>query len=208
MEGVIYRYTSPSGKIYIGQTVDEKRRRRDFLCTTKIYSGPKINRARKKYGPENFKYDVLIRCESDNEEELHNYLNILEIGLIKMFDSANNGYNACDGGQKSVKGFHHSDDARKKMSEIKKGKPSWNKGIPMSEETKTKQRESHIGKKHFGVHPTEETKRKISESHKGLHYMKGVPKSESHKKALSEFRKGTKRIYDEDGVHYHYIKII
>lgn len=209
MEGVIYRYTSPSGKYYIGQTVEEERRRKDFLGNKKIYAGPKINRARNKYGPDNFKYDVLVRLESDNSEELHSYLNILEIGFIKMYDSVNNGYNACDGGSKSVSGFHHSDDTRKKMSEMKKGKPSWNKGIPMREETKQKLREVKKGQIPWttGRHWDEETKRKISESRKGQHYMKGIPKSESHKKALSESRKGTKRIYDADGVHYHYIKI-
>lgn len=38
MEGVIYRYTSPSGKYYIGQTIDEERRRRDFLGTKRKIS--------------------------------------------------------------------------------------------------------------------------------------------------------------------------
>lgn len=203
MEGVIYRYTSPSGKYYIGQTVEEERRRRDFLGKKKVYAGPKINRARNKYGPENFKYDVLVRLESDNSEELHSYLNILEIGFIKMYDSVNNGYNACDGGQKSVTGFHHSEEAKKKMSEMKKGKPSWNKGIPMSDETKEKQRESHIGKRHFGICHSEETKRKIGEANKGKHYMKGVPKSEEHKRKISESRKGKHRVYTPDG-HFHF----
>ena len=203
MEGVIYKYTSLSGKCYIGQTIDEERRRRDFLGIKKIYSGPKINRAREKYGPENFKYDVLVRVESDNEEELHNYLNILEIGFIKIYDSINNGYNACDGGQKSVTGFHHSEETKKKMSEMKKGKPSWNKGIPMSDEAKKKLSISQKGHKHFSNHLSEETKRKISESHKGKKYLKGIPKSEEHKKKMSEARKGKHRVYTPDG-HFHF----
>lgn len=31
MEGIIYKYTSPTGKVYIGQTLDEERRRTEFL---------------------------------------------------------------------------------------------------------------------------------------------------------------------------------
>ena len=45
--GVIYKYTSPSGKIYIGQTTDEQSRRSVFLNENKPYAGPKINEARK-----------------------------------------------------------------------------------------------------------------------------------------------------------------
>lgn len=204
-EGIIYRYKSPSGKYYIGQTIEEERRRRDFLGKKKIYAGPKINRARNKYGPENFEYAVLVKVTGDDPEEVNNYLNVLEIGFIRMYNSVENGYNSCDGGQKSVKGFHHSDETKKRLSEMKTGKPSWNKGIPMSEETKEKQRLSHIGKQpNLGKHLSEETRRKISESHKGRsNYCKGIPKSEEHKKKLSEARKGKHRVYSPDG-SFHY----
>ena len=35
-------------------------------------------------------------------------------------------------------GKHHSEETRKKISDAKKGKPSWNKRIPCSNETKIK----------------------------------------------------------------------
>lgn len=47
------------------------------------------------------------------------------------------------------------------------------------------------GKKH-----TEETKRKISEKNKGHSYNKGIPKSEAHKKALSEARTNSGKVYE------------
>ena len=31
MIGIIYKYTSPANKVYIGQTTDERRRRKTFL---------------------------------------------------------------------------------------------------------------------------------------------------------------------------------
>ena len=42
----------------------------------------------------------------------------------------------------------------------------------------------------FGKHHTEETKTRISLSHIGRNYLKGIPKSEEHKKHMSEALKG------------------
>lgn len=62
--GIIYKYTSPSGKVYIGKTINEKRRRYSFYNLNRRYAGPKIERARKKYGPKNFKYEVIFKVSS------------------------------------------------------------------------------------------------------------------------------------------------
>ena len=40
----------------------------------------------------------------------------------------------------------------------------------------------------YGMKHTQETKQKISEKNKGHSYNKGIPKSEKHKKAISEMR--------------------
>lgn len=99
IRGVIYKYTSPSGKCYIGQTINEKRRRNDFLNEKdKSYAGPKINNARKKYGPKNFEYEILFAVESYVKEEVRDLLNQKEIQYIEMFDSFYNGYNSDRGG--------------------------------------------------------------------------------------------------------------
>lgn len=44
-------------------------------------------------------------------------------------------------------GKHHSDEARKKMSNAKKGKPSPKRGVPISDEQKEILRQSRIGSK-------------------------------------------------------------
>lgn len=46
IRGIIYKYTSPSGKCYIGQTINESNRRSVFFNMNKEYAGPKINMAR------------------------------------------------------------------------------------------------------------------------------------------------------------------
>lgn len=58
--GIIYKYTSPSNKIYVGKTINESERKHAFL-TKERYAGIKIDNARAKYGPKNFKYDVIER---------------------------------------------------------------------------------------------------------------------------------------------------
>lgn len=67
-----------------------------------------------------------------------------------------------------MKGKKHTEDTRKKMSEAKKGRPSWNKGLHniFSEGTRKKLSEAKKGEKNplFGKTHTEETRRKISEA--------------------------------------------
>ena len=58
-------------------------------------------------------------------------------------------------------GKHPSSEIRKKMSEKLKGKPAWNKGIPMSEEQK-----EHLSKVKKGKKHSEATRKKMSESHR------------------------------------------
>ena len=193
IEGVIYRYKSPSGKYYIGQTIDEKNRRRAFLTYNAQYGGTKIDNARRKYGPDNFEYAVLMKVTGDDPEEVKDYLNTLEEGFIRMYDSYKNGYNSTTGGDSRIlsdesrkilsdahkgqtpwmKGKKHSEESKRKMSESLKGMKAWNKGIPMSEEQKKKLSDVHKGKTPWmkGKKHSEESRRKSSESHKGKHWI-------------------------------------
>ena len=120
MEGIIYKYTSPSGKCYIGQTINECSRKR---AHSKKHGGKclKFYNAIDKYGYDNFKYEVIIRLNSDDPEYLKQSLDILEIGFIKTFDSFENGYNMTIGGSGS-KNLIVSDETREKQSIIKKGR--------------------------------------------------------------------------------------
>ena len=97
-KGIIYKYTSPSGKVYIGQTVDEKKRRNDFLNVGKAYAGDKINKAREKYGPENFKYEIISIISATSIEELSDLLDFGEQYYIEKYDSCKSGYNLLKGG--------------------------------------------------------------------------------------------------------------
>lgn len=84
-----------NGKCYIGQSVDVKRRWRKHQFTAfspqvKGYEYP-LYRAIRKYGPNNFSFEVLEECDRDS-------LNKRETYWIRAFNSMNNGYNQDEGG--------------------------------------------------------------------------------------------------------------
>lgn len=172
-EGVIYKYVSPSGKPYIGQATNERKRHWEFLHSER-YAGGKIDNARRKYGPENFEYTILMKVTGDTKKEVKQYLNILEIGFIRIYDSIKNGYNIQEGGE-SHSGCSPSEETREKLRKANVGKR-------LSEEHKRKISESHKGKT-----ICEESRKKISESLKGhTSGNKGIPKSEEQKRKISE----------------------
>lgn len=91
MSYVIYCYTSPSGKKYIGQTCQTLKGRsgsrgQQYHASTKFYNA--IN----KYGFQNFKCEILESNLSKEEADKQ------EIYYIDLFDTCNNGYNIQRGG--------------------------------------------------------------------------------------------------------------
>jgi len=160
----IYKITSPSGRVYIGQSTDIIDRWCHYKkrgCVTQT----KLHRSLIKYGSSNHKFEIIHQC---SKEELNN----LEIYYVTLFDSTNKktGLNIRDGGKQSslseesrkLIGDKHrnkvlSEETRMKISASKKGTKAWNKGIPFSEEVKAKMSKSSTGGKH-----TEDHKRKIS----------------------------------------------
>ena len=134
MIGIIYKYTSPSGKIYIGQTTQERRRRKTFLNINKRYGGDKIDAARKKYGPSSFSYEVIERIKFNCSFDATLKLDELESFYIEKYDSYTNGYNMTLGGY-TTRGFKFTEEQRAKMSQARIGKP----GTPRTEEEKEAQ---------------------------------------------------------------------
>ena len=134
MIGIIYKYTSPSGKSYIGQTTNESKRRNKFKHVDKDYAGDKINNARRKYGPENFEYEVLEIVKCDSEEEMTEKLNTLEVYYIGLYDTFKNGYNMSIGGEGS-RGYKMTEEqVQKHINRMFTNNPF--KGKKHTEETK------------------------------------------------------------------------
>lgn len=124
MTGIIYRYTSPSGKCYIGQTINEHTRKYQhkyhaFNETCKDYDKP-FYRAIRKYGWDSFEYEILNTVVVDTVEELVDKLDTLEVYYIGIYDSYNNGYNSTIGGH-SLRGCNHPSYGTK-LNEVHKAK--------------------------------------------------------------------------------------
>ena len=101
MEGIIYSYKSPTGKYYVGQTVNERDRynshRRDTIKTK-----TKFGRALNKYGFESFEYSVIVRISTSDSDYLHKLLDDFEIMYISIYNSYRDGYNCTTGGGGAV----------------------------------------------------------------------------------------------------------
>jgi len=96
MTGIIYKATNLiNGKVYIGQTIKKfKKRIIEHISAAKNDNGYVLHDAIAKYGTENFKWEVLERCNRCK-------LNIKEVSYIKEYNSYYGyglGYNMTFGG--------------------------------------------------------------------------------------------------------------
>lgn len=115
---IIYKATSPSGKIYIGQTIQElKNRIKSHKSYAKNGSNTYFYRAVRKYGFENFKWEIIDKANTQNE------LNKKEVYWIEQYK--NNLYNTQEGGRrnkKTTKGYKHTKEHKKKIGDSARGR--------------------------------------------------------------------------------------
>lgn len=198
----IYKITSPSGKIYIGQSVNILSRINKYK-NAKCITQPIILKSILKYGWENHVFEIVCKCEQSELNEKERYYQ-------EMFDCiGKNGLNCMltHTRTKSGKARQETIDKltgrklpestrekmrNKKISEETRRKISQsNTGRVMSEETKRKISESNSGKKRTQEYidkmklriVSDETKAKLSLSNKGRKY------SEEQKAKMKLIRK-------------------
>jgi group I intron endonuclease len=143
----IYKITSPSGKIYIGQTTNFSKRKNYYKNGAKPYQ-VRIYNSLEKYGYDAHTIEFIEQCLVDNLNERERYWQDFYDVIGKY------GLNCRLTETKDKSGFI-SEESKAKMSEARKGRifdQSWI----------DKLRNSAMGKKH-----SEETKKRISESNKG-----------------------------------------
>lgn len=179
MQPYIYKITNlVNGKIYIGKSIG----------TLKYYfaGGKGINDARKKYGIKNFKKEIVVQGDFNNQ-----LLNELERHYIQLYNSNNQtvGYNQTSGGDgtpnlsqeiiqrrvENFRGYRHTEEAKIKMSAVHKGKT-----ISLEQILKIKQ-----NRKIFTVSP-EAVQRAVRSRRENGSYIW----SEERRAKASEVRKG------------------
>lgn len=152
MNSGIYKWTSPSGKSYIGQAVNLKHRSNEFLNFEREYTSKRndlnltaIDRARKKYNcAELWKYEVLEYSEVQNLDDL-------EIKYIAEFNTTDSktGYNSTEGGD-GTKGIHYRTEKQLQAYKNRrsyKGECNPNFGKHLSDAAKERIRNAHTGLK-------------------------------------------------------------
>lgn len=191
----IYRITNNvNGNIYIGQTLDSFKRRystHKYECFNKRRRN-KLYNSMRKYGWENFSFDIMHFCNNENE------IDDLERKYIKLFNCLERGLNLDSGGNlnkhhseetkrkigrankgnKACLGRKHTEESKRKMSKIQTGK-KMSKEACMNNSLAKKGNKYWLGKKH-----TEGSKKKMSASKSNI--------SDATRKKLSESHKGYK----------------
>ena len=114
MRGIIYKATFPSGKAYIGQTVQTfAARKANHERDARRGSGTPFHAAIREYGAENIKWEVLARAGDIAA------LNAAEIACIAAHKTISpNGYNALSGGKNAIPNA----ETRAKLSAVTKAR--------------------------------------------------------------------------------------
>lgn len=170
----VYKHTSPSGKVYIGITRNQPKRRwkGGHGYTTNFH----FFRAIQQHGWDAFRHEIIAEGLTEAQAQQ------MERDLIALYDSTNpgKGYNRDPGGgvrsaetsakiSAALTGVPLSAERRRRMSEQRTGKSlTATHRAKISESHKTNPLvQAHIqelNKARAGLHQTEEHRRKIAES--------------------------------------------
>jgi group I intron endonuclease len=180
----IYRITSPTGKIYIGQSINVEQRFYFYRKGKNYKTQTRLKHSIEKHGIDKHLFEVIQTCSAEE-------LNTQERYYQDFYDvTGPNGLN-CKLQKGDGKTGKNSAESNRKRSESMKGKnrgprpdvSERNKLIHKGKITSEKQKQQ-ISAKLKGRTFSEERNRKVSESNKGK------IKSEEHRRKLSEAKKG------------------
>ena len=147
--GFIYKVTSPSNKMYVGQTKrDDPRRRWKQHCAPSYKQCVALKNAITKYGAENMTFEVIEECPDEflNDREHHW---IRELGTLSP-----HGYNLTTGGDV----YEFSEETKVKISTIQRQKSIDTRGYvgTIKEYAYGRIQACAPDKSHLGVYATRE----------------------------------------------------
>lgn len=180
----IYKFINKfNGKIYIGESLNMKKRMFGYFYNYQKRTDQRIYRAMRKYGLDGFDCYIVETFPINTKKQI---LIEREKFWISFYNSNNKevGYNLCSHGLNNS-GLKRSEDSKKRMKEVRKFNNGFKKGSKHSENTKKKMSLSHLGKT-----LSEETKKKMSIAKKNNNVRKGVKLSSEIKNKISLSKSG------------------
>ena len=207
----IYKITSPTNCVYVGQSIDIHKRWEAHKKLHKSACKNRIYRSLMKHGVDSHRFEIIEMCMPERLDELENY-------WITHYNTFNteHGLNLKDGGRKSKASVEtrkkmsvNNHNRGKKLSEQHKLKFCYaNKGKKRTKEQLITLRNAHLGIKlkkesiekrtntrKLTYKYSEETKRKTSDSVKKSWEKRDKHQSDETKKKISE------------GIRHHYSNI-
>ena len=187
---IVYMYTFPNDKRYIGKTCRSMSERQRNILWEGYKNCTLLWNAIQKYGVENIKQDILFDNNMTDEEasRLEQICILLFKCNVNRFSNPSYGYNLTDGGD-GVSGMIRRDDAH--MEQVRKMIEN-RRGCKLTEEHKRKLSVAHTGLKMAPM--SEDTKRKIgiANSRENMSEETRRRRSNSKKKQVVATHKTTK----------------
>lgn len=174
----IYKITSPNGRVYIGQTVNARRRHLDY-CSKKANKQPALHRSIKKYGWDKHLFSIIHELPNDVSQDVLNAYECLYMDMHKACGIVL--LNTKEGGS----------NGRNSADSIKKANDKW----------KIWYKNNPIDGSKWILSSIESRKGKaLSEDHKGKLSLslKGRVFSDDHRNSLSISTRGKKKSYTEE----------
>jgi group I intron endonuclease len=168
----IYKITSPSERVYIGQSWDIESRWLDYT-PGRCKNQPKIRNSLLKYGKENHRFEILHILPKDVSQELLDEYEIFYINKYK--ESGASLLNLKDGGSFGK----HSESSKLKMSASQTGKKQ-------SKETIEKRRIKNLGKKRTQEFKDTLRKIRLENPIRGGEKNRGIVRTQENKDKISK----------------------
>lgn len=132
-----------NGKFYIGSSENLERRRREHFRELKSnrHANKKLQHSYNKYGKDNFKFEII-----EYVKDVDSLFNIEQKWLdeLRPYDKCV-GYNIATNTTSGMKGRKHSEETKRKFSEMRKGEKNCNFGKKMPREAVEKMRIKNSG---------------------------------------------------------------
>jgi len=171
----IYKITNPSKKVYIGQSINIKKRFNDYNKMANCKSQTILYRSFLKYGISNHKFEIIEECEMSELNEKERYYQ-------DLYSVLKNGLN-CRLTNSFDRSGRLSEETKLKLSNSKKGKK-------MSDEFKLNKSIKFIGNLNimYNKKHTIESKLKMSKTRNPNKHFLGVSWAKERNKYLSQIR--------------------